>query len=321
MEMRRSSLLWVCGVLIAFAAEAHAQSAPPAAQPSTTPATEPQWYGWQILAADAGALAIGLGVGAASGDHDDRRFGDVVGSAWGLGMLGSLTIHAAHQNSGLAVSSLGYHTLVPPLIAVVGLGMGCLFTRIADNCASDSARWGFALGALGTAAFDVALAEDQLGREPRHWYGWQTLIIDGVSFGAGVVVIASRDPDGRRPRIGGLGAFPYLTGLLISPWVHAFHGRWGTALGSLALRAFAPALGALAGLTGYCAATGGHDRCTGDGAAYGFFAGTVLTAAIDIGLMSHEKIEPQSARGAASSVVPFAMPHGDGIRAGLVAMF
>jgi hypothetical protein len=288
--------------------------AAPAADPA--PAVGGGWYGWQILATDASALALGLAIGAASDDHGNRRFGNVVAATWGLGMLGSLSVHAAHENGGRALAGMGYRMVVPPVVSFVGMGFGCLLSSIADDCASDSARWGFALGALGTTALDVGLlAYERRPTEPRSWYGWQTLVIDGAALTAGVIVILRGDEPDRRKRYAGMAVLPLVTGLLISPWVHAFHGRWGTALGSLGLRAFAPALGALVGLSGYCAATGGADDCTGDGAVYGLLGGTVLTAAIDIGLMSHDA-SAESAR-AKRTLSPYVAPHADGLQAGI----
>jgi len=290
--------------------------AAPAPAPAPAPAVAGGWYGWQILATDASALAIGLAIGAASDDQGNRRFGNVLGSAWGLGMLGSLSVHAAHDNGPRGLAGMGYRLMVPPVVSVIGLGFGCLLSGIADNCASDSARWSFALGAAATTALDVGLlAHERRPAEPREWYGWQTLVIDGAALTAGVIVTLRRDEPDRRKRIAGLAVLPYVTGLLISPWVHAFHGRWGTALGSLGLRAFAPALGTLAGLSGYCAASGGADACIADGAVYGLLAGTILTATIDIGLMSHEPAE--QTRASAGTMTPYVAPHSDGLRAGI----
>jgi hypothetical protein len=300
------------------AANAQPSAAAASAAPDPAPAVGHRWYGWQILATDASALALGLGIAAASGDHGNRRFANAVGSAWGLGMLGSLSVHAAHESSGAGLAGMGYRLMVPPVVSIVGLGFGCLLSGIADDCASDSARWSFAAGALATSALDIGLlARERRPAEPREWYGWQTLVIDGAALTAGVIVTVRRDEPDRRKRIAGLAVLPYVTGLLISPWVHAFHGRWGTALGSLALRAFAPALGVLAGLGGYCAASGGADECTADGAIYGLLAGTVLTATIDIGLMSHESSAAAPTRASGNTLAPYVAPHGDGLRTGI----
>ena len=292
-------------------------SATAPASASATPAPS-SWYGWQILASDGAALAVGLAIGGASDDEGHRRFGDVVASAWGLGMIGSLSVHAAHESSGYGLAGLGYRSLAPPVVSVLGLGLGCLFTRVADNCASDGARFGFAFGALATSALDIGLLSyERRSSETRHWYGWQTLVIDAASFSAGVIVTLRRDEPDRRKRWGGLAGLPYLTGFLISPWVHAFHGRWGTALGSLALRALGPGLGTLVGMSGYCAASGGADRCAGDGAIYGLLGGTLLVAAIDIGLMSHEKADIERAQGNGAAIAPFVTSVEGGFRAGI----
>ncbi|HMI89807.1 MAG TPA: hypothetical protein VK509_00510, partial [Polyangiales bacterium] len=192
------------------AAAVHAAPASaPTTAPDATPAVASSWYGWQILATDASALALGLAIGAASEDHGNRRFGDAVGSAWGLGMLGSLSVHAAHDNGGRGLAGMGYRLVAPPVVSVIGLGFGCLLSSIADNCASDSARWGFALGAIGTTALDVGLlAYERRPAEAREWYGWQTLVIDGAALTAGVIVTVRRDEPERTKRIGGLAVLP-----------------------------------------------------------------------------------------------------------------
>jgi hypothetical protein len=324
--------VWLAAWLVlslASSAAAQAKASTPAAVPaaatgpapaqSTRELAEPRWYGWQILATDVSSLAIGLGIGAASKDQGDRRFGDVVGAAWALGSIGSISVHAAHEDPGMALAGLGGRMLLPPLISVIGLGMGCLASDLRDNCASDSARWSFAFGALGASALDIGLFARERRHDQHHWYGWQSLIIDSAALGAGIIAFERSHEVDRDERFANVVAFPYLIGFLISPWVHAFHGRWGVALGSLGMRLLLPGVGAVAGLMGYCAATGGVGGCIPDGALYGLLGGTLITEAIDIGLLAQERVEPADAH--ATAFTPYITPSADGWKAGLAASF
>jgi len=72
------------------------------------------------------------------------------------------------------------------------------------------------------------------------WYGWQTLVTDGAAITFLAMATQARD------------TAPYLeasaaTYLLGGPIVHAGHGNWGRAAGSLALRATLPFFGGLTG--------------------------------------------------------------------------
>ncbi len=92
---------------------------------------------------------------------------------------------------------------------------------------------------LGLSLARVARADDAAA--PRRWYGWQTLVTDG----AGVVLIAASSvPEGHHSyRVAsGLVGAGLTTLVLGAPVVHAAHGRWGAAAGSLALRTLLPAL-------------------------------------------------------------------------------
>jgi len=142
------------------------------------------------------------------------------------------------------------------------------------------------------------------------------LVIDGAALAASLAFTLGRDHPDRTDDAARMLAFPYLVGFLVSPWVHAFHGRVGVAFGSLALRALAPALGVVPGMAGYCAASGSETRCTKEGALWGIFGGTLLIAAIDIGTMSFEHVSPNE-EAQTASIMPFVMPMNDGAIAGL----
>lgn len=122
------------------------------------------------------------------------------------------------------------------------------------------------------------------------WYGWQTLIVDAVAadaFGAGVG--KHIDPLSVTAMIF-YGAGP--------PVVHGLHGRWGLALGDVALRAAAPVLLALIGV-GMEDATTPNCPDTGDiclrGLAGGLVGGAIGYAAaiaIDAAVLAREKQTP-----------------------------
>jgi hypothetical protein len=71
-------------------------------------------------------------------------------------------------------------------------------------------------------------------RQTQHWYGWQTLLVDGAALAA-ITSVAAFDRGshtGGAVVLGGLGAYAFG-----APIVHATHGHWGTAFGSFGLRA------------------------------------------------------------------------------------
>jgi hypothetical protein len=119
----------------------------------------------------------------------------------------------------------------------------------------------------------------------KHWYGWQTLLVDAVSIAAMPAA--------------GVGFGGYLLG---APIVHATHDRWGIAAASLGLRVALPVAGAIAGLKfANCAPqmanTEGGDWCGVGEAIVGVGLGMLTAIAIDAAVFSYE---PASAASAAS---------------------
>jgi len=96
-----------------------------------------------------------------------------------------------------------------------------------------------------------------------HWYGWQTLLVDGAALSTvvGGFWLRPANQDWSVVSIAGIGAWA-----LGAPVVHWAHGRTGVGFASLGLRFGLPALGALIALTPSC--SGGE--CSGQALALAF---------------------------------------------------
>lgn len=287
---------------------------------------EPQWYGWQILVMDMVAFTSGVLAGAANDGSDAQQRGDVIATSWGFGMVGSMAVHGAHENGVLGLGGFAARLLLPPIGAVFGVAGHCLGVGGDDPCSADGGTWGFVSGMVVASAIDIALISNeyksQLLRASQHsWYGWQMLIIDGLALGTGLSVMIGADNDDRTKNGAALLSLPWLIGMGVSPWVHAFHGRIGLAFASLGLRALVPAIGAVGGIAGNCAASGTEMRCTKEGAVWGLFFGSMVTAAFDIGVLAYERNPPPEQRQPATAVMPYIIPANDGVSAGLAATF
>ena len=117
---------------------------------------------------------------------------------------------------------------------------------------------------------------------PRHWYGWQTLLVD-----AGSVALMP---------LAGAGFVTYAVGPAI---VHASHGRGGPALASLLLRISMPLVLAVIGVEIANATTPSNQN--GDfspgpivGAGYGLLVGVLGAMAIDDAVIAWEPGKPST---------------------------
>lgn len=88
-----------------------------------------------------------------------------------------------------------------------------------------------------------ATPEDKPSDAPR-WYGWQTLTTDGAAVVLGALALAS-DSTSAQETLGTAAVGAYGLG---APVVHATHGRFAYAGGSLAMRLGGPLAGGLVGL-------------------------------------------------------------------------
>lgn len=117
---------------------------------------------------------------------------------------------------------------------------------------------------------------------PTHWYGWQPLVADGLTF---TVFMASAFNTHRNGS--GILLATGASYLLVPPIIHLAHGRPGIAAASLGLRLGVPLGAALLG--GGLASGCGDGYCGIAGAALGFVVGIVAASAIDVGALSNEE--------------------------------
>ena len=82
------------------------------------------WYGWQILLADAGVVGLLVGGGYLTGHSSAFAFVPITGGV--LYYSGGPLIHAAHRIPGAATSSLLRRLFVPLAPAAVGAAIGAL---------------------------------------------------------------------------------------------------------------------------------------------------------------------------------------------------
>ena len=126
-------------------------------------------------------------------------------------------------------------------------------------------------------------------RTHSRWYGWQTLVSDGISFVAMPTLAASASKtDGASASFTALAVGGYF---LAPPIVHFAHGRAGAGLGSLGLRVAMPFLGAVVGgeamRKGSC-----HELCGfNDGTLLGGALGVIGAVAIDATVLSYEQVD------------------------------
>ena len=152
----------------------------------------------------------------------------------------------------------------------------------------------------------------------RHWYGWQTLLVDAatVALAATVGTVDSGDRQVENV-IAGMVLVPYALG---GPVVHAAHGQWGRAGASLGLRLGAPTVGALGGYlvgSASCARPDTSDvPCAAVGAGLGLLAGGAAAIILDAAVLAYE---PEAAPNLA--LVPVIIADRDRWGAGLSGTF
>lgn len=126
----------------------------------------------------------------------------------------------------------------------------------------------------------------------RHWYGWQTALVDAASLGLGATVLGLSGNTGGSSDGNVAGPLIVSSYALGGPTVHAAHGQWAMAGASLGLRLGAPAAGALSGyLVGYAACP--HDDqsdvpCSAVGAGFGLIAGAATALIVDSAVLAYE---------------------------------
>jgi hypothetical protein len=131
-----------------------------------------RWYGWQVMSADAIALAA-AGSTALVADAVDGDPSTVGGAVFAGGyVLGGPTVHALQGRYGRAAGSLALRVGGPLLFGVLGyhLDPGDGGGEDADEDIADSAQLGIAVGTVGALLLDwtsLAWAPVDRAREPR----------------------------------------------------------------------------------------------------------------------------------------------------------
>lgn len=115
---------------------------------------------------------------------------------------------------------------------------------------------------------------------PRSWYGWQPLAVDAVAFGSLYATSLTHSD-----YLAMVGPTIYAFG---GPMVHAFHGRWGASMGSLAVRVALP--WAFAAIPSSCSSDGTdfRDSCRVNAMATRAIAGAALASIVDALALSWE---------------------------------
>jgi len=118
-----------------------------------------------------------------------------------------------------------------------------------------------------------------------HWYGWQTLTVDGGTLLGGTVLAAADPRAGAAVIIGG-----YLIG---PPIVHFAHGQIGRGFGDLGIRVGAPVV---LGTVGYLVFHRDGDLFDSGGAVglvLGFGFGVLGAIAVDAAVLAYEPREDE----------------------------
>ncbi|MES1186211.1 MAG: hypothetical protein ABUL60_20525 [Myxococcales bacterium] len=157
----------------------------------------------------------------------------------------------------------------------------------------------------------VSLAPQQRENPPeaRHWYGWQSLSLDGgvAALSLAALLVGTNDS----PHSENLST-ALLLGAVVGygaggPAIHLIHHRPWQALGSLGLRAGLPVVGGALGLaSATCPPPGGGDygNCGLGELILGAAAGTVLAIALDDSILAWEKSAGDSSSQARLGLTP-----------------
>ena len=124
------------------------------------------------------------------------------------------------------------------------LGLWALFPlalRLQSVRAMKKLAWLLVVPLLVCALAGEGLAEESAPKLERRWYGWQTLLADGLSFAA---VTAGAMDDSPMPMLSFLGAAGYLAAPAA---IHGVHGHGGLVASSVLLRIGLPAIGGMLG--------------------------------------------------------------------------
>jgi len=161
------------------------------------------------------------------------------------------------------------------------------------------------------------------------WYGWQTLLVDGVSLATIPLELAPSTSFTRTPSASYLFIGSLTTYAFGAPLVHVAHGHWGRGALDLGLRVGAVAAGSLAGAA--LGRPGTPSSCTGDlagcfasssnGLAVGATIGAVVASLVDASLLARDTQPEETASARRLTWGPSAAMTRGGGTAGVVGSF
>jgi hypothetical protein len=158
---------------------------------------------------------------------------------------------------------------------------------------SARARWWRIVSGLIVlgASMSAVPAHAQDGTPEAEWYGWQTLIVDGVGLGLGLAVAATAERGATRAptSLAWVGTTMYGVGALGAPAVHYAQGRYALGAADFALRVLMPPVTGLVGAAGVCLARDLNSGCADEGLAVGSLLGVVLAMGADAALLAWDR--------------------------------
>jgi len=119
---------------------------------SGEPAERASWYGYQTLAADAAAVAMGVIAG------ETRSSGLAMGAVSAYA-VGGPAVHALHHRRLAVLGSLGMRIFLPVLVSEAGAATADCSPRVVndEDCAFGERMLGFAIGIAAAMVIDDAV--------------------------------------------------------------------------------------------------------------------------------------------------------------------
>jgi hypothetical protein len=122
-----------------------------------------EWYGWQIMLADLGAIGLLAGGAALTSDSSAYAFVPIVGGVTYL--ADAPIVYAAHGDAARIPWSLTRRILIPVALFGVGYGIGAATINSSEDCPKSCAggvvgTLGAGIGMLGAMIYDWATARE-----------------------------------------------------------------------------------------------------------------------------------------------------------------
>jgi len=211
--------------------------------------------------------------------------------------LGLFASSAAAQEA--PVSAAG--AVVRPAPTLTDPQTGAQVVHVPIGCTATRSSSGQVVVLCPFAAPGAETAASTAPRTETKWYGWQTLLVDGVTSTTGLLLIGSGNYELQDAGLGILVGGYALGG----PVVHWANGQVGKGFASLGLRVGAPLVAGLSGALVGAAFSG--DSCGGRvcndtgvavGAVLGTVGGVIAALVIDTAVLARKtvKVEPEVAR-------------------------